>query len=73
MNSLEHLDEASEEDFAESNKLQERVKDFLKEQSKLKTGVDRIIEHNIPNNPTLSPMAPPCLPKLHNKRSEKLT
>ena len=56
-----------------SKKLQKRDKDFLKEQSKLKTGVDRIIEHNIPNNPTLSPMAPPCVPKLDNRRSEKLT
>ena len=72
MNSLELLDEVPDDDFAEKEKehqdvqktAEERVKDFLKEQSQLKTGVDRIREHNIPNNPTLSPMAPPFVPKL---------
>ena len=38
--------------------VEARVKNFLKDLSELKTWEDRI-KYNVPNNPTLSPAAPP--------------
>lgn len=69
MNSLEYLDEVSDEDFADKEHqnlkqvAQERVKEFVQQQSELKTGSEKR-EHNVvPNNITLSPTAPAFVPK----------
>uniref|UniRef100_A0A8W8MST5 Uncharacterized protein n=1 Tax=Magallana gigas TaxID=29159 RepID=A0A8W8MST5_MAGGI len=69
MNSLEGLDEVPDENFTDKEYqnlrqvAQERVEEFVQQQSELKTGSEKKEHSVVPNNITLSPMAPAFVPK----------